>query len=189
MFESIIVRQRHKVVAVHCHPHVFVGVVEQCCTVFASFGSLPPFHRSVKLPDVRRILSSMHALDQSANFVFTIFLTILCSKSDVCECLGCSLEMCSADVVVSKLRWFSFPSPTHRRHDCDQRFHSLKWWHCREQLRGKEGCLKLALLFVLYSLAHQFSCERCPQSCLCPTRSTPTLSCLHLYTLASRQFR
>ena len=88
--------------------------------------------RVVKLPDVRRILSSMHALDESANFVFTIFLTILCSKSDVWECLGCSLEMYSADVVVSKLQWFSFARPTHRHHDCDRRLHSLKWWHCRE---------------------------------------------------------
>ena len=31
----------------------------------------------VKLPDVRSILSSIHVLDQSANFVFAIFLPIL----------------------------------------------------------------------------------------------------------------
>ena len=43
----------------------------------------------IKLPDVRRLLSSMHALDQSGTFVFTILLAIFCWKSD----------MCSADVV------------------------------------------------------------------------------------------
>ena len=34
--EPILVWQTHDVVAVHCHPHIFVGVVEQGCTVFAS---------------------------------------------------------------------------------------------------------------------------------------------------------
>ena len=43
-------------------------------------------------------LSFVHALDQSANFIFAILLTTLCGKSDVNESLGCSLEMCSADV-------------------------------------------------------------------------------------------
>ena len=41
-------------------------------------------------------------------FVFTILLTIFCWKSDVDESLGCSLEMCSADVVVSQLHRFPF---------------------------------------------------------------------------------
>ena len=50
-------------------------------------------------------LCSKHALDQSANFVFDIILTILCGKSNVNESLGCSLEMCSADVVVSQLQY------------------------------------------------------------------------------------
>ena len=57
-------------------------------------------HR-IKWPDVGSILSSVHALEQSANFVFGILLTILCGKSDVNESLGCSLELCSADVAVS----------------------------------------------------------------------------------------
>ena len=64
----------------------------------------------IKLPDVGSILSSELALDQSANFVFAILLTILCGKFDVNESLGCSLEMCSADVVVSQLQWFPFVS-------------------------------------------------------------------------------
>ena len=62
----------------------------------------------IKLPDVGSVLSSVHALDQSANFVFAILLTILCEKFDVNESLGCALEMCSADVVVSRLQWFPF---------------------------------------------------------------------------------
>ena len=42
--------------------------------------------------------------DLSANFVFTIFLTIFCWKTDLYESLGCSLEMRSADVVGSQLQ-------------------------------------------------------------------------------------
>ena len=61
----------------------------------------------VELPDVGSVLGSIHALDQFANFVFTVFLTILCRKSDVNESLGCSLEMCSADVAVSQCQRFS----------------------------------------------------------------------------------
>ena len=53
----------------------------------------------------------------AANFVFPIFLTILCWKLDVNESLGCSLEMCSGDVVVSQLHWFPFVRPSHRHHD------------------------------------------------------------------------
>ena len=60
------------------------------------------------MPDVRRILSPIHALDQSVNSVFTIFQTIFRWKTKVYESLGCALEMCSADVVVTPLQWFSF---------------------------------------------------------------------------------
>ena len=35
------------------------------------------------LPDVRTILSSTHALDQSANFVFTILLSVFRWKTDM----------------------------------------------------------------------------------------------------------
>ena len=59
----------------------------------------------LKLPDVRRVLSSTDALDQSANVVFATFLAIFSLKTDVYESLGCSLELCSADVVVSQLQW------------------------------------------------------------------------------------
>ena len=52
------------------------------------------------------ILSSVHALDQSANFVFAILPTFLCGKFDVNESLGCSLEMCSAVVVMSNFNGF-----------------------------------------------------------------------------------
>ena len=68
----------------------------------------------LKLPDAGSVLSSVHALDQSANFVFAILLTILCGKFDVNESLGCSLEMCSVDVVVSQLQWCPFVGQTHR---------------------------------------------------------------------------
>ena len=43
--------------------------------------------------------------------------------------LGCSLEMCSADVVVSQLQRF-------RHQDWDKNLHRFKRWHCREQLRS-----------------------------------------------------
>ena len=69
------------------------------------------------LPDVGSILSSVHALDQSANSVFAILLTILCGWSDVNESLGCSLEMCSAYVEVFQLQWFPFVRQIHRHHD------------------------------------------------------------------------
>ena len=62
----------------------------------------------IKLPDVGSVLSSVHAIDQSAHFVFAILLTILCGKFDVNESLGCSLEMCSIDIVVSQFQWFLF---------------------------------------------------------------------------------
>ena len=62
----------------------------------------------IKLPDVGSVLSSVHALDQSAHFVFAILLTILCGKFDVNESLGRSLEMCSTDIVVSQFQWFPF---------------------------------------------------------------------------------
>ena len=89
----------------HDHPHIFVGVVKQSCTVFASSKS-PQISTDqvVKLPDVRRVLNSIHALGQSANFVCTVFLTIFGWESDPDYSLGCSLEMCSADVVVSQLQ-------------------------------------------------------------------------------------
>ena len=64
-----------------------------------------------------RVLSSTHSLDLSANFVFAIFLTVLCWKSDVDESLDCSFEGCSADVMVSQLQWSSFVRPTDRYHD------------------------------------------------------------------------
>ena len=84
-----------KVVAVHCHSHILIWIVEQCCTVFASSEasqlSTDQVH-IIKLPD--------------ANFVFAILLTILCEKSGVKESLGRSLEMCSADVVLSHFPLF-----------------------------------------------------------------------------------
>ena len=74
--------------------------------------STDQIHR-IKLPDVGSILGSIHALDLSVNFVFAKFLTIFCGKSDVNESLGCSLEMCSADVVVSQVQWVPlFNQPT-----------------------------------------------------------------------------
>ena len=105
MFEAVILRQTNTIISVHYHPHIFVWVVIQGCTVFASSES-SRFSTNqvhlVKLPDVRSVFSFIHALDQFANFVFTIFLTIFCRKFDIYESVGCSLKMCSADVVVSQ---------------------------------------------------------------------------------------
>ena len=107
VFESIIVWQTHKVVAMHCQSHILIWTVEQCCTVLASSEasklSTDQIH-TTELPDVGSVLGSIHALDQSANFVFAILLTIFGWESDTDYSLGCSLEMCSADVVVSQLQ-------------------------------------------------------------------------------------
>ena len=104
-------KKTHKVIAAHCHPHILIRIVEQCCTVFASSEasqlSTDQVH-IIELPYVGSVLSSIHALDQSANFVLAILLTILFGKSDVNESLGCSSEMRSADVVGSQLKWFPF---------------------------------------------------------------------------------
>ena len=75
-----------------------------CVCLFGFFQLSKSQGYVVKLPDVGSVLSSIHALDQSANVVFATLLTILCGKSDVDESLGCSSEMCSADVVVSQLQ-------------------------------------------------------------------------------------
>ena len=67
------------VITVCCYHHVSIWIVEQRGTVFASSESSNPSTDQghiVKLPDVRSILSSIHALDKSANFVFTTFLTL-----------------------------------------------------------------------------------------------------------------
>ena len=83
----------------HCHSHILI-----CVCLFGSLLKLSTDQIDIiKVTDVGSVLSSVHALDQSANFVLAILLTILCGKSDVNESLGCSLEMCSADVVVSQL--------------------------------------------------------------------------------------
>ena len=68
MFESII-----EVVAVHSLSHILIWIVKQCCTVFASSEasklSTDQIH-IFELPDVGNVLSSVHAVDQSADFVF-----------------------------------------------------------------------------------------------------------------------
>ena len=60
--------QTNKIVSAHCHPHIFFRIVEQCCTVFALFGIHPTQNKNqihmVKLPSVRCVLSSVHAIDQ-----------------------------------------------------------------------------------------------------------------------------
>ena len=81
------------------------------CTLDSSDFRSDQIH-TVKLPGVGSVLSSIHALDPYANVVFGIFLTTFCGMSDVNESLGSSLEMCSADVEVSRLHWFPFVRPT-----------------------------------------------------------------------------
>ena len=60
--------QTSKIFSVHCHPHVFLWIVEQCCTMFALFGIHPTQNKNqihmVKLPNVRCVWSSIHATDQ-----------------------------------------------------------------------------------------------------------------------------
>ena len=117
VFGSVIVWQSDKVVAVHCHCHILNRIVEQHCAVFVSSeaSSLSTDQgQIIKLPDVGIVLSSVHVLDQAAIFGFAILLTILFGKSEVTESLGCSFEMCSADVVVSQLQWFPSSRHIHR---------------------------------------------------------------------------
>ena len=113
----------------HCHCHILVWIVKQCCAVFASSEasllSTDQVHK-IKLPDVGSILSSIHALDQSANFVFTyfcpssagspIYIGVYIIDRCMYDSLGFSLEMCSTDVRVSQLQWFPFVRHTHRQH-------------------------------------------------------------------------
>ena len=90
---------------------ILIRIVEQCCSVFASSEASELFTdqiHMIKLPDVGSILSSIHVLVQSANFIFAILLTILCGKCDASESVGCALEMCAADDVVSQLQCFPF---------------------------------------------------------------------------------
>ena len=133
----------------------------------------------VKLPDVRHVWSSIHALDHSANFVITIFLTIFCWKADINESLGCSLEMCSAAVVVSQLQWFSFLF--------DQLTDIMIETNTFTDSSGGIA-LASSSCSPWHTVSLAFSYERDPQTCLCPPRSTPTVSCLHPHTLASGQF-
>ena len=130
----------------HCHSHILIRIAKQCCTVFAcseaSLLSTDQIHE-IKLPDVGSVLGSIHALDQAANFVFAIFLTILCGKSDVDESLGCSLEMCSADVIVSEFQRLSF---VRQIHDI---MIETSTFHCREQLRGWQNSLNQSYLILL----------------------------------------
>ena len=73
--------------------------------------------RSCEAEGIKEALLLQEVLMFAANFVFAILLTILCGESDVKESLGCSLEMRTADVVVSQLQWFPSVRPTHRHHD------------------------------------------------------------------------
>ena len=81
---------------VMCRPPLAQCTRDQVNTVFASSESSSistDQGHVVKMPDVRRILSPIHALDQSVNSVFTIFQTIFRWKTKVYESLGCALEM------------------------------------------------------------------------------------------------
>ena len=116
--------------------HLWNGVAFVFASLEFSRLSTHQVHK-VKIPHVRSILSSVLALDQSANFVVTIFLTIFRWKTDKDESLGCSLAMLSADVVVSQLQGFPFPRKTNRHQDRDKRLRSFIWWRCREKLTSK----------------------------------------------------
>ena len=63
------------------------GLWNKCCAVFASSESSQlstDQGHEVKLPGVRRVLSSVHAVDQLASCVFAIFLSIFRWKTHIC---------------------------------------------------------------------------------------------------------
>ena len=119
----------------HCHSHILIRIVEQCCAVFpsseASQLSTDQVH-IIKLPDVGSVLSSVHALDHSANF-----------------CL---------------------------RHTSNDRLRAVPWI-----------CALVCIL--LHTTSIEFSFVSDPQTCLCPPKSGPTVSCPHPCTLALEQSR
>ena len=125
--------KQNRVSSVLCHPSFWILCVAQCCTVFASLHSFQlstDQGHAAKLPDVRSVLSSVNALDRSANFVFSIFRAIFHCTTDIYESLSHPLEMRSADVVVSQLQRFPCARPTNRHHDWAKLRNSFKWWHC-----------------------------------------------------------
>ena len=50
-------------------------------------------------------------------------------------------------------------------------------------------CLASSFCTFLHTTSIEFSCESDPQTCLCPPKSGPTVSCPHLCTLALEQSR
>ena len=56
-----------------------------------------------------------------------------------------------------------------------------------KQVRLFKSCLASSSCILWHRDSIEFSCEQDPQTSLCPPRSTPTVSCLHLYNLASGQ--
>ena len=132
----------------------------------------------VKWLNVRSILSSVHALNQLANFAFTTLLSIFRWKTNKCESLGRSWEKCSSDVLMAQLQRFIFVRPTNRPHDHASTFAGA--WNFAFPLR---------LVFSGRKVPIEFSSKRDPQTCLCPHRSYPTRSCLHIHTLAWKRLR
>ena len=92
-------------------------------------------------------MSSIHALDQSANFVFAFFLTIFCGESDFNESLGCSLVVYS----------------THKSFQLERDFW---YWAC-----NFFNCIQQIILFKLFTKCLQHCCDqswrvRVQQRCL-----------------------
>ena len=127
--------------------------------------------------------------DQSANFILEILLTILCGKSDVNDSLGCSLEMCSADVAVSQLQWLPFVRQTHQ-HQAPSHLQEVALQRTTEKrVELFDSYLASSICILLHATSIEFSCVSDPRTCLCQPKSGPTVSCLHPCTLALEQSR
>ena len=58
-----------------------------------------------------------------------------------------------------------------------------------KQVRLLESCFASSSCILWHTISIEFSCERDPQTCLCPPRTISTGSCLHLCNLALGHFR
>ena len=115
------------------------------------------------------------------------------SKTDINESLGGSLEMCSAGVVVSQLQCIPFVRQTHKTlwlREAPSQHQEVPLQRTIEKLvELVESYLASSSCKLWHKVSIEFSCEQGPQTCLCLPKSTSTVSCPHLCTLALEQSR
>ena len=97
--------------------------------------------------------------------------------------LGCSLEMCSADVVVSQPRLFvslcSTNSPTSLLRQAPSQLREVALQRTSEKLvEIVESFLACSFFILLHTTSIDFSQVSDPQTCLCPPKSSLTVSCM-----------